>query len=931
MNQTKEQEPLSADSPDDAAMPPWFADVVEHLLQGQVAVPLFETAGSLDLLDRMPTPDLRRLYSMLLAQGYLRRARSVADELDGRNTVGRSLGDVVRAELAVLRGTVATAPGPLTKPYTAEQGRILNLVGTTLPDVDSSYTRRTHALATSARRWGLVVSVASQMGLGERETYDIDDIDGVSYHRIPGPARGSVPFDTWLQTFVTRFSAVVRKVRPAAVVASSDFVNGLAAESVCRTYGIPFVYDVRGLWEDSWLSRQKDAFSWSTEVLDRWGAPDRWSLRRERETALVRDADAVMVSTSDLASRLAELTDLPRAPFTVEDLDVDVVKVVDLFESVGAIAPGSSRLASLVESALPLEDIRRLLRQAPRRRLDNVTSIGGRGSVESIRQEGWRLGSLDPVVLDLPFDWISACQGHRSQGFQLHAWDFMVPFLERWDREQDAEALDWCIARAVDWSLSFNDGGAHATMAWYDMALALRAPRLAYLLQEAVHEGADDEVLQALGTAVLRHQVALFSPASFNPRNNHGFYTAVGQLSFTNRLSVLPGMDIVAEQAQSRLGVVVSTQFATDGGHTEHSPDYHRMLLGSFRDAMEDDLLTDPEVASTIERAQEVMGWFIQPDRRIVQIGDSPAREAARTDRAMGAPHTAFLASGGQVGEPNPVELLVLPRSGYAFVRSPQPSSRTDHRASGYLTLMGGFHSRTHKHCDDLSVTWFDAGRELLIDAGRFGYLDALPADSPDRQRGFFYGRPERQFVESTPAHNTVEVDGRDHERRHRTPYGAAPLSGEQVEGCFRVAGEVDHGHWRHHRVLTFRPGCWLVIDDDITFEDETEHDVRAWFNLPGELMLSSSAADSATFAFDEGVLTLVPLSGSTLVPPVRGQRAPLRGWRSQEDYDFQPAWSLAFQGRAAGRYRLSTLLSLDPGLVSRPEAPFDPPAPAPA
>jgi hypothetical protein len=432
-------------------------------------------------------------------------------------------------------------------------------------------------------------------------------------------------------------------------------------------------------------------------------------------------------------------------------------------------------------------------------------------------------------------------------------------------------------------------------------------------------------VAEVLHVAVVRHQQELFWPGAFAAHSNHGFYTAVGQVAMARRLEPLPGMQVLAEQGRHRLDLVARTQFAADGGHREHSPDYHRMVLDSFCAAVADGLVAQPEVVDLLRRAQDVTGWFIRPDGTLVQIGDSPQRRMNHGPPATRSPHSAFLASRGREGEPDDRTLLLLPESGYGVVRSPQPVGRDDHARASYLTLMAGFHSRTHKHADDLSITWFDGGQEILLDAGRFGYLDLLPKDSPQRLQGFFYSRPERQYVESTRAHCTVEVDGVDHDRRTRAPYGSALLGGSQDGDRYWLAGEVDHGHWRHRRRLVLSPGRWLWTRDEVSAADNREHDFAVWWQLaaPWEPEGTSDTSVGFRSAVDGAPLWLQSFDGAAIDGPVSGQQEPLRGWRSVADRALVPCWSVALRARARAHV-FDTVFSLG-------EAPLDAlPSPSP-
>jgi hypothetical protein len=892
----------------------WVGDVVAPLLDAHQAVPLFELVSALEAGPALDRRAATRLYATLREQGYLRRAAVAASwlEADPAAETNRRA-DVVEGELRVLRGE-ARPEVPRIAALDKELGRVLHVVGTSLPDVESSYTRRTHAAVLRERELGLEPAVVTQMGVGEPDGYRVDEIDGVRYHRVPGPGRSSLPLDEWFELHVVRLAAVVRKVRPAALVAASDFLNGMAAQAVSEAYGIPFVYDVRGFWEDSWMERRRETYGWPDDDLlaSRWGLPDTVLLRREREAELVRSAAGVYAATAALGSRAVALG---ADAEVVTDLAVDGHLLVRVLERLGVVDRGSESIALLESSHPSAADVRRLLGDRERRPLERTAVTGVKGSSRALRERGWVLGSLPAVDLSLPMDWPTLCPNHRSQNFHLHAWDFMVPFLNEYATSGARELLTWCLERAVSWCETFTTGDDRGTMAWYDMALALRSPRLAYLLHEAVHIGADDVTLETLARGVVRHQREIFAPRSFTPRTNHGFYTAVGQLSFARRLQPLPGMDAVMRQGESRLQQVAARQFAADGGHLEQAPDYHRMLLESFLDAVDDGLVHDPEVVRRLERAGEVMGWFLRPDGTVVQIGDSPATLVPAEARVAQSPHTAFLASRGARGEPNPERLLVLPESGYAIVRAPQPQGTSDHLDASYLTLMAAFHSRTHKHADDLSITWFDGGTELLIDPGRYGYLDQLPADSPQREEGFFYARPERQYVERTRSHNTVEVDGRDHNRRYRRPYGSALVSAQEREDHFQVVGRVDHGHWTHERRVVLAPGRWLLVIDAVEASDDAEHDIRVWWNLPEALSDPERGDGVVSFQLPTGDdrIWVETLDGAGIVTPVCGATDPLRGWRSTVDYSFTPAWSMATEMLGVRAHTFVTLLSLGP------------------
>lgn len=517
-----------------------------------------------------------------------------------------------------------------------------------------------------------------------------------------------------------------------------------------------------------------------------------------------------------------------------------------------------------------------------------------------IKDLGWTLTGFPPVQLVLPFDWEQSCNSNRSWAFHLHAWEFMDPIMREYAVSGDVDDLMWCIRRALSWIDSYvdSDCSGSESMAWYDMSLGLRSPRLMALISLAVKANVEESTVRRLIAGALRHRYEHELDRSFNPRTNHGYYAAVGQTVLGKGLRPLPGMLQLEHQGNTRLSIMASTQFKEDGAHAEHSPDYHRMVLDSFKLGIQQGLITDEAVIGRMSKAASALGWMIKPDGRLVQFGDSPERVMTSGRLPLSSDdNTNFLMTTGTAGESNPETLAVFPQGGYAFVRDPQPKATDDHQSASYLAFSAAFHSRAHKHADDLNFVWSDLGEEVLVDAGRFGYGDLLPADSPKRLEGYYYGAPERQFVESSVAHNTVAVDGENHERRSRKPYGSGLRDCTASNGIYELNGESDQGHWHHWRRLTLSPSKWLVVEDEVVSMDGGLHDFRAWFNLSGDLTVEEF--DSGDLCV-RGASFVRPLwiqswGKLELISPVLGQEEPMRGWRSLKDRSLEPTWSFGF------------------------------------
>ncbi|ASK65534.1 hypothetical protein CFK39_06455 [Brachybacterium avium] len=535
-----------------------------------------------------------------------------------------------------------------------------------------------------------------------------------------------------------------------------------------------------------------------------------------------------------------------------------------------------------------------------------------RQSPESILETGWRFAGFDPVPVATLKDWTRFGKEHRSWGFHLHAWEFMDPLLRAFDETGCLEWLRQAVRIAVSWVGVHRDADEEDDpMAWYDMSQSLRMPRLIALALRAarVPEMRDDAIV--LAQAVVWHLDELHQDRAYNPHNNHGFYTAVSQVHAAKYAWMFPDARLTAVEGGARLAQMAHSQFAEDGVHLEHSPDYHRMLLNSFELAVNDSLIEDEEVKSRVERAAHVLGWMVQPDGTLVQFGDSPETTVVKPDAQSIDPQTQYILSDGTVGERPGRELAAYHHGGYAFVRSPQPDGPGTLADSGYLAFSAAFHSRAHKHADDLNVVWYDRGQQILTDGGRFGYGDLLPADSPLRREGFYYAAPERQYIEGTMAHNTLMMDGRDQERRTREPYGSA--LGECLrteEGQFDLSARVYHADYIHRRRLLYTPGSQLSFIDSVFSQSTENREGTLWFNIDGRFDLVNTE-DLIEFVDPQTGVRLTIESEASSIAPVCGQEEPLRGWRSRKDGSLEPVWSVGYTFIFDTRATVATSLRL--------------------
>jgi glycosyltransferase involved in cell wall biosynthesis len=221
-------------------------------------------------------PDRPRLAALLAAaRGQLAEAGELAADVPGRR--GAALRRRLTGETEVLRHVLLdeelTRPAaPRTRP--ASVSRVLHVVSNALPEVQAGYTIRTHGIVTAQRAAGLEPHVVTRLGFpvdsGHLTATARTEVDGVPYHRLIPAGRLPVPSRVLQDRAVRDLGRLVEEVRPDLLHAHSKHENAQVALVVARRLGLPVVYEVRGLLEETWRSRggsaDTDFYAWSREA-----------------------------------------------------------------------------------------------------------------------------------------------------------------------------------------------------------------------------------------------------------------------------------------------------------------------------------------------------------------------------------------------------------------------------------------------------------------------------------------------------------------------------------------------------------------------------------------------------------------------------------------------------------------------------------------
>jgi glycosyltransferase involved in cell wall biosynthesis len=244
--------------------------------QAAFALAADQPAAATQALGRLPDTDPSRpVLTARLAwrEGRLTDAVHALDDAPGRPA--RRLRRALAPQQAFLAAGQATPPGRMAPRHVHVPGRVLHLVSDALPSVSAGYTIRTHEIVLAQRAAGLDPHVVTRCGFpvtqGSLDGRRLVEVDGVPYHRLlPWLLPGHGDADPKLAALGEELAArLAEQVRPAVLHAASNFANAQIALALGQRYGLPVVYEVRGFWEDTWLSRHPDGASLASSELYR--------------------------------------------------------------------------------------------------------------------------------------------------------------------------------------------------------------------------------------------------------------------------------------------------------------------------------------------------------------------------------------------------------------------------------------------------------------------------------------------------------------------------------------------------------------------------------------------------------------------------------------------------------------------------------------
>lgn len=185
--------------------------------------------------------------------------------------------------------------------------RVLYVLHNSLPYNSGGYATRGHGLMCGVKKLGWDVQVVTRRGYPHDRkgmeglpTDILQLIDDIPYHRLIELEKGygQINIAGYLQAYAEDLARLVQELRPSILHAASNHINGLVVNAVAKHFNIPSIYEVRGLWEITRISRQPE-----------FEGSEYFQMMSSLEARSASDANYVFAITHALADEMKKRSD----------------------------------------------------------------------------------------------------------------------------------------------------------------------------------------------------------------------------------------------------------------------------------------------------------------------------------------------------------------------------------------------------------------------------------------------------------------------------------------------------------------------------------------------------------------------------------------------------------------------------------------------
>lgn len=169
-------------------------------------------------------------------------------------------------DIAHIQNLIDGAENSTVNSYQPLPNNVAYVLHNMLPYASGGYATRAHGLASALRDTGFHITLVGRPGfpLDIRKELTVEDveltqnIEGLEYIFTLSPRRDETVVQVFIEKAANALFEQFLELKPSIVVAASNHLTALPALIAARKLGIPFIYEIRGFWEITRISREPE-------------------------------------------------------------------------------------------------------------------------------------------------------------------------------------------------------------------------------------------------------------------------------------------------------------------------------------------------------------------------------------------------------------------------------------------------------------------------------------------------------------------------------------------------------------------------------------------------------------------------------------------------------------------------------------------------
>ncbi|WP_176461872.1 alginate lyase family protein [Anaeromicrobium sediminis] len=328
----------------------------------------------------------------------------------------------------------------------------------------------------------------------------------------------------------------------------------------------------------------------------------------------------------------------------------------------------------------------------------------------------------------------------RSVLFWLHSLSFLPILCTAYEMTGIDKYMDKAMELMDIWNeLYIQD--SKEEFSWHDHSTAIRLINISKLFECWKVKNWNGKNCNKFLEMVDIHLRKLVEESFYMVNHNHGLDQDIAVFVGATVFDILEESNKYKQIALERLDKQINYLFANDGSYKEHSPHYSLLICTRLFDLLNFAYSTNQQdkvsnVKTILEKALKFIRDVTYKDGLLSNLGDSENVDVKKYifNKRLRDCQVDIINMVEEVFNGKRKTNAIYKDGNYAILNTEESQ----------LIFSSSFHTRVHKHHDDLSFILYGHNQPLLIDCGKYNYN---------------YNDKERQYVISAMGHNTVMVD----------------------------------------------------------------------------------------------------------------------------------------------------------------------------